>query len=160
MRKKKEEKKKVLSQNEIDYANNLFGKLLAGEVVSHTVKTDKGEFAFRYPSNTDSIEIERRKNAMLKGLDTANADGETILLISAMASIDVCLISAPKWWRGAEKCPDRYLIGELYRGFLQRCLEIQEILRMACPGRDDRGASDHSSAADSMGGRAFPVFTD
>lgn len=159
-KKKQKENQREITKEEVDYANEIFSKLLRGEDLTQTVKSSRGEFVFRYPTNGDKIEIERLKSAMLENVNIEKADGETLLMISAIASIDVCLVTAPKWWKGAKACPDRYLLGELYRGFLQRCIEVQEVLRVANVGGDDRESSNNTGSADVVGSRAFPVFTD
>lgn len=157
MGEKEEKKENEPTIEEIQKGNEIFEKLLNGEDVTDQVETERGVFTIKYPTNEDDLEIARVKSRMLKDIDLEKTDTETLILIEAQACIDVCLVGFPDWWKGSEKCPDKFLLGVLYRGFLWHTQEIRKLLRCSEVGRVvDEGVSKKSSKP--VGGGTFPRF--
>ena len=103
--------------------DDLFTKLIKGQDVTETVETSRGEFVVKYPKAADILTIGkiaaiRRNYKPIEGFD---AESE---MINIMAStLDVVVVSGPKWFEEARKAkesfsflevPSRVFLAELY----------------------------------------------
>jgi hypothetical protein len=103
--------------------DNFFTKLVTGKDVTEEVETEKGIFTIKYPKPKDQLAIGRlmafRRN--FKPMEGFDAETE---MVNAMAStLDVVVVSGPKWFEDAKKLnlnfsflevPSRAFLTELY----------------------------------------------
>jgi hypothetical protein len=103
--------------------DDFFTKLVMGKDVTEEVETDRGIFTVKYPKSKDFLAIGRLMSARrnFKPVESFDAESE---MINAMAStLDVVVVSGPKWYEDAKKAnqnfsflevPSRAFLAELY----------------------------------------------
>ena len=103
--------------------DDFFTKLVMGKDVTEEVETSKGIFTVKFPKSKDSLSIGRimalRRN--FKPVESFDSESE---MINTMAStLDVVVVSGPKWFEDAKKTnsnfsflevPSRAFLAELY----------------------------------------------
>jgi hypothetical protein len=103
--------------------DDFFTKLVMGKDVTEEIETGKGTFTVKYPKSKDHLTIGRimalRRN--FKPVESFDAESE---MINTMAStLDVVVVSGPKWFEDAKKAnanfsflevPSREFLAELY----------------------------------------------
>jgi hypothetical protein len=142
-------------------AQETFQKLLAGETITEEVKTARGSFTLKYPLGRDFVEIDRRKALMRGGVPAEQFDRQADANIEAFASLDVCVIEAPDWWKKLQSsmdCPDPALIDELYRGYLRLVRQVRQVLQVRSAGATTE-QSPSENQAPAVGRGLFPRFT-
>jgi hypothetical protein len=143
--------------------DDFFVKLITGKDVTEEAETSRGVFTLKYPKAKDLFSIGRiaafRRN--FKPVDGFDAGTE---MINIMAStLDVVVVSGPKWFEDAKKAnanfsfleaPSREFLAELYgkahsfREDVERRLSQAEVA-------DDKPVPAAESDDDAMGGGAF-----
>jgi hypothetical protein len=99
--------------------DDLFTKLVMGKDVTETVKTLRGEFIIKYPKPADILTIGkiaalRRNYRPIEGFDA-----ETEMNNMMASTLDVVVVSGPKWFEDARKAKESFSFLEVpSRGFL------------------------------------------
>ena len=143
--------------------DDLFTKLIMGKDVTEAVKTSKGIFTIKYPKSKDLIAIGRiaamRRN--YKPIEGFDAEME---MVNAMAStLDVIVVSGPKWFEDAKKAnlnfsflevPSRGFLAELYGKAYSFREEVEQRLNQE-EGSNDKRVPPETGDAGSVDGGAF-----
>jgi hypothetical protein len=109
-----------LTENQRD---DLFVKLITGKDVTENVETSQGKFVVKYPKAIDILTIGkiaalRRNYKSIEGFDA-----ETEMINMMASTLDVVVVSGPKWFEDARNAkesfsflevPSREFLAELY----------------------------------------------
>jgi hypothetical protein len=102
--------------------DDLFTKLVMGKDVTETVETSKGNFVVKYPKNADILMI-GKITAIRRNYKPAEAfDAESEMVNTMASTLDVVVVTGPKWFEDAKKTanfsflevPSRVFLAELY----------------------------------------------
>jgi hypothetical protein len=127
--------------------DDFFTKLVMGKDVTEEIETSKGIFTIKYPKSKDLIAIGRiaamRRN--FKPIEGFDAESE---MINVMAStLDVVVVSGPKWFEDAKKAnqnfsflevPSRVFLAELYGKAYSFREKVEQRLNQAEGSTDKR----------------------
>ena len=114
------ERTEKLTEEERD---DLFTKLVMGKDVTEEVKTRKGVFTIKYPIPNDLLNIGRIMSFRRNFKPAEAFDAETEMLNTMASTLDVVVVSGPKWFEDAKKAntnftfleaPSRTFLAELY----------------------------------------------
>jgi hypothetical protein len=110
---------KLTDEQRDDY----FTALVMGKDVTEDIKTSRGDFRVKYPTAADLLAI-GRVAAFRRNYKPVEAfDASTEILINTTATLDVIVLSGPKWFEDAKsrnknftflEVPSREFIAELY----------------------------------------------
>jgi hypothetical protein len=103
--------------------DDLFTRLIMGKDVTEKVETSKGQFVIKYPKAADILTIGkiaaiRRNHKPIEGFDA-----ETEMINMMTSTLDVVVVSGPKWFEDARNAkesfsflevPSRAFLAELY----------------------------------------------
>jgi len=116
-----------------------FELILKGERITITKRTRRGEFKIAFPLPSDLRQIDILVAERLDGKPISSFSESSISNIRAYATLDVIIVSAPKWWEkldSSEQCPDDDLVRSLYRSYLRHYAKIQKLLSDGRFGKD------------------------
>jgi hypothetical protein len=143
--------------------DNFFTKLVMGKDVTEEVETSKGVFIIKYPKSKDLLTIGRimslRRN--YKPVEAFDAESE---MVNTMAStLDVVVVSGPKWFEDAKKAnlnfsflevPGRTFLAELYSKAYSFREKVEPRLNQA-EGSGDKRIPPKAGNDDAVDGGAF-----
>jgi hypothetical protein len=103
--------------------DDFFTNLIMGKDVVEEVETSRGVFVLKYPTAADLISI-GKVAAFRRNYKPVEAfDAETEMLITTTSTLDIVVVSGPKWFEDAKtknknftfmEVPSREFIAELY----------------------------------------------
>ena len=115
-----QERIEKLSEEQRD---DLFTKLVTGKDVTEEVDTGRGTFTLKYPKANDLLRIGKLA-ALRRNYKPIEAfDSETEMINTMASTLDVVVVSGPKWFEDAKKAdlnfsfleaPSRGFLVELY----------------------------------------------
>ncbi len=109
----------ILSRND----DTLFYAIVNGEKLERTIKTRRGNFTIKYPTQRDLQKIDLMVARMRNGLAAESFDTNATVGMIKIATLTVCVTSTPDWFRkaqennenfGWEDMPDVDLSDEIY----------------------------------------------
>jgi hypothetical protein len=158
---------KQVEQLTEEQRDDLFTQMIMGKDVTEEVETSKGRFVIKYPKNADHLTIGKisaaRRN--YKPIESFNVETE---MINIMAStLDVMVVSGPKWFMDAKKLNSNFSFLEVpSRAFLSELYVKAHSFRDEVEQRLDKGEEPSSkrvpsakSADDPVDGGAFGNLT-
>jgi hypothetical protein len=143
--------------------DDFFTKLVMGKDVTEEVETGKGIFTVKYPKSKDFLAVGRlmavRRNFKpVEGFDTESE------MVNTMAStLDVVVVSGPKWYEDAKKAnlnfsflevPSRVFLAELYGKAFSFREKVEQRLTQAEGPADQRVPAQEGDDGP-VGGGAF-----
>ena len=143
--------------------DDLFTQLLMGKDVTETVDTSKGKFVVKYPKAADIILIGKIAAFRRGGKSPEMFDGESETVNMMTSTLDVIVVSGPKWYEDAktrnknfsfEEVPSRVFLGELYGKAHSFRAEIEQRLNPP-EGSADKPVSATAGNDEAVGGGAF-----
>ena len=143
--------------------DDLFTKMIMGKDVTETVQTGRGRFVVKYPKAADILRIGkiaayRRNHRPVEGFDS-----ETEMVNMMASTLDVVVVSGPKWFEDAKKLnqnfsflevPSRAFLAELY-GKAYSFREKVELRLDQAEGSADQRIPPETGNDDALGGGAF-----
>ena len=143
--------------------DDLFTQLIMGKDVIEEVETSRGRFKIKYPKAADLLTI-GKVAAIRRGYKPQDAFDQETEMINIMAStLDVVVVSGPKWFEDAKtvnknfsflEVPSRVFISELY-GKAYSFREKVELRFDSPEGSNDKPVSAARGNDDAMDGGAF-----
>jgi hypothetical protein len=110
---------KLTEEQRDDY----FTKLVMGKDVTEEIKTSKGVFTVKYPRSKDLLVIGRIMSLRRNFKPAEAFDAETEMINTMASTLDIIVVSGPKWFEDAKKAnldfsflevPSRAFLAELY----------------------------------------------
>jgi hypothetical protein len=150
-----------------DQRDDLFTKLITGKDVTENIKTSHGEFVVKYPKAVDILTIGkiaaiRRNHKPIDGFDA-----ETEMINMMASTLDVVVVSGPKWFEDARtkkesfsflEVPSRAFLAELY-GKAYSFREKVELLLNETEGSADQRLPPQKGDDDPVDGGAFGTLS-
>jgi len=141
--------------------DDFFTKLVMGKDVTETVETSRGKFKVKYPRAADILRIgkiaaHRRNYKPIEGFDA-----ETEMINMMASTLDVVVVSGPKWFEEAKKInqnfsflevPSREFLAELYGKAYSFRDKVEQRLDKAEEPADQRVSSEKGDDGDVDGG--------
>ena len=143
--------------------DDLFTQLIMGKDVTETVETSRGRFIIKYPKAADLMKIGkvaalRRNYKPVEGFDV-----ETEMINMMASTLDVIVVSGPKWFEDAKiinqnfsflEAPSRVFLAELYgKAYVFR--EKVELRIDQAEGSADQRVPSKAGNDDAVDGGAF-----
>ena len=106
-----------------DQRDNLFTRLVMGMDVTEEINTSQGVFVVKYPRVGDNLSIGRIAAVRRNFKPADGFDTETEMINVMASTLDVIVVSGPKWFTDAKKnnpnftfleVPSRVFLAELY----------------------------------------------
>jgi hypothetical protein len=106
-----------------DQRDDFFTRLVMGKDVTEKVETNKGIFTIKYPKPKELITIGRIAAMRRNFKPIEGFDAETEMINMMASTLDVMVVSGPKWFEDAKKAnlnfsflevPSRMFLAELY----------------------------------------------
>jgi hypothetical protein len=103
--------------------DDFFTKLVMGKDVTENVETDKGTFTVKFPKSKDILAIGRIMSLRRNFKPVEAFDSESDMVNTMASTLDVVVVSGPKWFEDAKKAnlnfsflevPSREFLAELY----------------------------------------------
>jgi hypothetical protein len=103
--------------------DDLFTKLVKGKDATEEVETRQGKFTVKYPKAEDLIIIGKIAASRRNYRPVEGFDAETEMVNMMVSTLDVVVVSGPKWFEDAKKAnanfsfmevPSRAFLAELY----------------------------------------------
>jgi hypothetical protein len=103
--------------------DDYFTKLVMGKDVTEDVETSKGIFTVKYPKSKDLLAIGRLMSFRRNFKPVEGFDAESEMINTMSSTLDVVVVSGPKWYEDAKKAnlnfsflevPSRAFLTELY----------------------------------------------
>jgi hypothetical protein len=92
--------------------------------------SEKGEnFTIRIPLPSEKAAIIAQTARSLGGLDIKCYPPEDYSFIRMIVTLNNVIVNSPKWWNGAEQCPDESLLMKLWNFYLKSENEFQAFLK-------------------------------
>jgi hypothetical protein len=101
----------------------LFNRLVMGKDATEEAETSRGIFIFKYPKSKDLLAIGRIMSLRRNYKPAESFDPETEMINTMASTLDVVVVSGPKWFEDAKKAnlnfsflevPGRAFLAELY----------------------------------------------
>ena len=143
--------------------DDLFTKLITGKDVTETVKTSQGDFEVKYPKTVDLLRIGKLAAMRRNYKPVEGFDAETEMVNVMASTLDVVVVSGPKWFENAKKnnnnfsfleAPSRVFLMELYGQAYSFRDKIEQRLNEAQESDDSRVPSK-TGDDDAVDGGAF-----
>jgi hypothetical protein len=147
--------------------DDFFTKLVMGKDVTEEVETGTGVFTIKYPKSKDLLTIGRimslRRN--YKPVEAFDAESEMVNTIAS--TLDVVVVSGPKWFEDAKKAnlnfsflevPSRAFLAELYSKAYSFREKVEPRLNPV-KGSDDKRVPPEKGDDGPMDGGAFGGLT-
>ena len=159
---------RVDNQNQIEkltdeQRDDYFTKLVMGKDVTEEVNTSKGVFTIKYPIAKDLLAIGRVMSLRRNYRPPESFDAETEMINIMASTLDVVVLSGPKWFEEAKKAnlnfsflevPSRAFLAELYGKAYSFREQLEE--RFNSPeGSADKRISAKPGNDDPVGGGTF-----
>jgi len=100
---------------------DLFTKMVMGKDVTEEIETSRGKFTVKYPKPADLITVGKIAAVRRGYRPVSSFDEGTDMLITMASTLDVVVVSGPKWYEDAKKddftfmdVPSRAFLSELY----------------------------------------------
>jgi hypothetical protein len=154
-----EQVEKLTEEQRDDY----FTKMVMGKDVTEDIETDKGTFVVKHPKSRDLISIGRVAAARRNYKPIEGFDAETEMVNVMASTLDVVVVSGPKWFEDAKRTnknfsflevPSRVFLAELY-GKAYSFREKVELRLNQNEGSADKRISPEESDDDPVDGGAF-----
>jgi len=103
--------------------DDLFTRLVMGKDVTEETETSRGRFKLKYPKAADLLKIGKIAAFRRNHKPPESFDGETETINIMASTLDVVVVSGPKWFEDAKKAnqnfsftevPSRAFLAELY----------------------------------------------
>lgn len=103
--------------------DELFYAIINGDTLEKTIKTNRGNFTVKYPTEKDIQRINLAVARSRNGISAECFDPSANISLMATSTLNVLVISGPAWYENAKKnrtsftwedVPDTKLIDELY----------------------------------------------
>jgi len=126
--------------------DDLFTKLIMGKDATEEIDTSQGKFTVKYPKTADAIRIGKIAAFRRNYRSPESFDGETEMLNMMASTLDVIVVSGPKWYEDAKsknenftflEVPSRAFLTELYGKAYMFREEIEQRLNPQ-KGADDQ----------------------
>jgi|WetSurMetagenome_2_1015567.scaffolds.fasta_scaffold110623_2 hypothetical protein len=124
--------KEVLNNNNkkpvIQEQEDIIEKLLSGNSVTKKIDTCYGEFEFRYPSGSDSINIARRRSEYMGDHPQDTFDSGMLYQFQKWATLDVLVSKVPEKFKNVSTWadfPDQETADEVFNTGITFCSEIR-----------------------------------
>jgi hypothetical protein len=146
-----------------DQRDDLFTRLIMGKDVIEEVDTSRGKFTVKYPKAADFIMIGKIAAFRRGHKPIAAFDNGTEMTNMMASTLDVVVVSGPKWFEDAKKTnqnfsflevPSQMFLSELY-GKVYSFREKVESRFNTPEGASDTPVSPEKSAPDPVDGGAF-----
>jgi hypothetical protein len=143
--------------------DDLFTDLIKGKDVIDTAETSRGVFTIKYPIAADHVAIGKIAAARRNYKPPEAFDAETEAINMAASTLDVVVVSGPKWFEDAKKInknfsfmevPSRAFLMELY-GKAYSFREKIELRLNPVEGAAVKQVSARKGDDDTVGGGAF-----
>jgi hypothetical protein len=143
--------------------DNYFTKMVTGKDITEEVETEKGRFTIKYPKPKDQLAIGRLMAFRRNFKPTEGFDSETEMVNAMASTLDVVVVSGPKWFEDAKKVnlnfsflevPSRAFLAELY-GKAYSFREKVEIRLNQTKGSADQRVPPEKGNDDPVDGGAF-----
>ena len=95
-----QEQVEKLTEEERD---DIFTKLVMGKDVTEEMETSKGVFTVKYPKSKDALTIGRIAAFRRNFKPIEGFDAETEMINVMTATLDVVVVSGPRWFEAAKK---------------------------------------------------------
>ncbi|MDR1176635.1 MAG: hypothetical protein LBK83_14320 [Treponema sp.] len=150
---------KLTGEQRDDY----FTKMVMGKDVTEEVETSKGIFTVKYPKSKDLLAIGRLMAFRRNFKPVEGFDAESEMVNTMASSLDVVVVSGPKWYEDAKKAnlnfsflevPSRAFLAELY-GKAYSFREQVESRFSEAEGPGDRRVPPEKGDAGPVDGGAF-----
>jgi hypothetical protein len=106
-----------------DQRDDYFTKMVTGKDVTEEVETARGVFTVKYPKSKDHLAIGRIMALRRNFKPVESFDAESEMINTMVSTLDVVVVSGPKWFEDAKKfnsnfsfleVPSRAFLAELY----------------------------------------------
>jgi hypothetical protein len=143
--------------------DDFFTKLVMGKDVTEEVETGKGTFLIKYPKSRDLITIGKIAATRRNFKPIEGFDAETEMVNVMASTLDVVVVSGPKWFEDAKKAnlnfsflevPSRVFLAELYGKAYSFREKVEQRLNQA-EESDDRRVPPEAGNDDPVDGGAF-----
>jgi hypothetical protein len=143
--------------------DDFFKKLVMGKDVTEEVETAKGMFTVKYPKSKDLLMIGRLMAFRRTYKPVESFDTESEMVNTMTSTLDVVVVSGPKWFEDAKKAranfsflevPSRAFLAELY-GKACSFREQAELRLNEGEGSADQRIPAEKDDDGSVGGGAF-----
>jgi hypothetical protein len=143
--------------------DDFFTKLVMGKDVTEEVETSRGAFTIKYPKSKDLIAIGRIAAARRSFRPIEGFDAETETVNIMVSTLDVVVVSGPKWFEDAKKAnlnfsflevPSRVFLAELYGKAYSFREKVEQRLNQTEGSADQRIPSETGND-DPVDGGAF-----
>jgi hypothetical protein len=150
---------KLTGEQRDDY----FTSLLMGKDVVEDVNTSRGVFNIKYPTSADIVTIGKIAAFRRNFKPPEVFDAETGMLIGMASTLDVVVLSGPKWFEEAKnknknfsflEVPSREFLSELYGKAYSFREKIEQSFDTSKRSAD-KPVSPEAGDDDAMGGGAF-----
>jgi hypothetical protein len=95
-----------------------------------TKQIGNGEkITIRIPLPTNKATIITQVSRVLGGMDIKSFPREEYDYIKMLITLNNVIVDSPKWWEGADLCPDEDLLFELWNFYLESEIKFKEFLK-------------------------------
>jgi hypothetical protein len=124
----------------IQVKEDIIGKLLSGDPVNKKIDTCYGEFEFRYPSGSDSINIARRRSEYMGDHPQNTFDDGMLYQFQKWATLDVLISKVPEKFKEVSTWadfPDQETADEVFNTGITFCSGIREKIKNNRSGKSE-----------------------
>jgi hypothetical protein len=143
--------------------DDFFTKLVMGKDVTEEVTTGKGVFTVKYPKSKDFLAIGRVMSLRRNYKPPESFDAESEMVNTMTSTLDVVVVSGPKWFEDAKKAnqnfsflevPSRAFLAELYGKAYSFREQVEQRFDQA-EGSADKRVPAETGNDDTVDGGAF-----
>jgi hypothetical protein len=120
---------------------DVIGMLLSGEPITTEIKTSYGNFVFRYPSGSDTINISRRRSEYMGDHPQNTFDAGMLYQFQKWSTLDVLVSKVPEKFEDVSTWadfPDQETADEVFNTGITFCAGIREKIKIGRLGKPEK----------------------